>query len=255
MDVIGIWTYFALGAVQGVTELLPVSSSGHLVLAHAWLGATTNDLAFDALLHFATAIAIAGYFWRDIVGIVREGGATLVALLVATIPAGVMGLILEDVMATIFRNPLFVAYALIVGSVCMIGAEWVYRRRTKPFLTTLTVPRAVVVGLFQSLALVPGMSRSGMSIVGGMVMGLSREESARFGFLLGVPLLLGAGAKKTLDMGVVGMSAPVVLGALVAASIAVLVIHYFLRFLRTHTLYPFVAYRVALAVAILLLMP
>jgi len=253
MGLMSIWTYLLLGAVQGITELLPVSSSGHLILVHAWLGTTANDLAFDALLHFATALAIAGYFWRDIVRIVRERSAILIVLLVATIPAVVLGLLLEDVMATVFRNPHLVAYALIAGSVCMVGVEWMYRRRTEPFVMALSVPRAVVVGLFQSLALIPGMSRSGMSMVGGMAMGLSREESARFGFLLGVPLLLGAGAKKTLDLGVVGVSTSMVLGAVVAAGIAVLVIHYFLRFVRTHTLYPFVAYRVVLAIGILLL--
>lgn len=246
-----LWTYMLLGVVQGATELLPVSSSGHLILTHAWLGATSGDLAFDALLHFATALAIGVYFRKDIARIVRSVNPELIALAVATIPAVIAGLLLEDTMATLFRSPELVAYMLLAGSVLMIGAEYMLARRTQ-HVAELNWKQAITVGVFQSLALIPGMSRSGMSMVGGISMGLSREGAARFGFLLGVPLLLGAGAKKTLDLGIGGVSLGMVAGAVVAAAVALLVIHVFLKFVRTHTLTPFIAYRVILAAAIIL---
>lgn len=269
-----IWTHSILGVVQGLTELLPVSSSGHLILTHEWLGVSgDNDLAFDALLHFATALAIAVYFWGDIkalcaaalqiptqvrAGIALNGAQMLVvAIGAATAPAILFGVFLEGVMGTLFRNPHLVAWALITGSVIMALAEWYSRiPRAVPLPIDgieMTWKKGLLVGLFQSLALVPGMSRSGMSIAGGIFTGLDRAAAARFGFLIGIPLLLGAGAKKTLELGLTSVTGSMLFGALLAFIVALLVIHYLLAFLRNNPLTIFIVYRVILAVGILVL--
>jgi len=270
-----------LGMLQGITEFLPISSSGHLILAHTWIGTVSGGLTFDAVLHFATALSILVYFWRDLFSLARsafrwmrikdihEGEKTLiVALIVATIPAVILGLLLEDIMATMFREPLLVAGALLVGSAIMFFAEKhryalaASRRHTKVDteergMETLHTGQAVLIGLFQSLALVPGMSRSGMAISGGMYMGLSREESAKFAFLLAVPLLLGAGAKKLIE--IISLSsgtyqfAPLIIGAFAAFVVGLTVIHYLLKFLREHSLMVFVWYRTLLAALIFVL--
>lgn len=249
-----------LGIVQGLTEFLPISSSGHLIIARELFGITTaGGLAFDAVLQCATAIAIVLYFWRDLWMLARGFFARDAAamrevfyLVLATIPAVALGVLLEQAMETVFRNILLVIGALVVGSAIIASIEWLVRTRgTEP----LSVPRALGVGLFQSLALVPGMSRSGMTIVGGMLMGLSREAATRFAFLLGIPVLLGSGVKKIFDI-THGGNIPVetsalVWGGCVAFVVGILVIHFLLKFLRTHTLMPFVYYRLALAVFLL----
>jgi len=254
-----------LGVVQGLTEFLPVSSSGHLVLAHQIFGfATEGGLAFDAVLHFATALAVLLYFWRDIYSLLRtvprlgqfrtDNEVRLaLALAVATVPAVILGLLLEDFMATVFRNPLLVACTLVIGA----GVIWYAEKRGAANSATDIPPvkGGIIVGLFQSLALVPGMSRSGMAISGAMYLGLTRAAATRFAFLFAVPLLLGAGAKKILDIAdgavSVGNITPLVVGAIAAFLTGLLVIHYFLRFVRTHSLMPFVWYRLVLAVAVL----
>ncbi len=260
-----------LGAVQGLTEFLPVSSSGHLVLLHEWLAvhAGEADLAFDAMLHFATAAAVIVYFRGDIVSLVRAFFALLrrvhkpgefnreehmvLAIIVGTIPAVVLGLFFEDVMDTLFRNPLLVAATLVAGSLIMLAAE----RFSQPQLNFgVGWKKGLAIGLWQSLALVPGMSRSGMTISGGMLLGLSREFAAKFGFLLGVPVMLGAGAKKFFDLVSAdllgGIGVEVFIGAVVAFLVGIAVVHYLLRFLSRHSLKVFVWYRIVLAGVIVL---
>ncbi len=245
-----------LGIVQGLTEFLPISSSGHLIIAREVFGITTEGgLAFDAVLQCATALAIVLYFWRDLFALARGTFSRerrvlteVLYLAVATVPAVILGILLEDAMETVFRNVALVAGTLVVGSVIMAAIEWIVRAQAR---TEMTVPRAVSIGLFQALALVPGMSRSGMTIVGGMLAGLSREAATRFAFLLGIPVLLGSGLKKIFDIAQgtdsAGAIGPLVLGGMVAFAVGLLVIHFLLKFLRTHTLMPFVWYRLVLA--------
>lgn len=264
-----ILTNSALGVIQGLTEFLPISSSGHLILAREFVGSSgTLDLSLDALLHFATATAIVVYFWRDILSLIhaalqliQKAGKpsnltheeqTVVALIVGTVPAVVFGLLLEDIMETLFRNPLLVAGTLVVGSLIMLAAEHWRRWRNSTVLAT-GWKKGLVLGLFQSLALIPGMSRSGMTISGGMLFGLERADAAKFGFLLGVPVLLGAGAKKALELGFGGIDAAVILGTATAFVVALLVIHYLLKYLRSNTLHVFIGYRILLAVLIVFL--
>ncbi len=255
-----------LGLIQGITEFLPVSSSGHLILVTDFLGVLSNSsLAFDAVLHLATATAVLLYFRRDFwlmfQALLRKLGrlpvderevARVVALLVGTVPAVIVGLLLEDIMATVFRNPLLVALSLVAGSLLFIFAEWRYYN-TVPH-SEITLATGVKVGLFQCLALIPGFSRSGATIAGGMLMGLTRSEAARFGFMLAVPLLLGAGIKKLLELLAVGgdISVSVIaIGAGTAFFVGLLAIHFMITFVRQYSLWPFIWYRLFLALMVI----
>lgn len=251
-----------LGVIQGVTEFLPVSSTGHLVLAHEWLAIEgVNALAFDAVLHFATTAAVMTYFWSDIWGLVQvalrklgrlpvnERDITLLyALVVGTVPAVVLGVLLEPFVSEHLRTPLFVAGVLFTASIFFMYAEWRYY--LKPAHGEVNIKRGLLVGLFQALALLPGMSRSGSTIAGGMLLGLSRYEAVRFSFLLAIPITLGVGIKMTLDLmkeeGVVDWLA-IGVGAAIAYVTALIVIHFFLKFIRRYTLWPFVWYGIILA--------
>jgi undecaprenyl-diphosphatase len=251
------WSLALLGFVQGVTEFLPISSSGHLILARAFFDLSPEfGLAIDAVLQLATVLAIVVYFWPDIRSLsARENRTTAYAILIGTVPAVVLGLMLEDVMATLFRSPELVAYALVTGSVVMLAAE--YLPRLLPRFEPTWWVQGTVVGLFQALALVPGMSRSGMTIAGGMFLGLDRSAAARFGFHLAVPILLGTGVKKLFELGASGaltsLGTPLVLGALVSFVSGLLAIHLLLAIVRRTPLTVFVVYRVLLASLILLL--
>ena len=255
-----------LGAVQGLTEFLPVSSTGHLILTRTLFDIIdSNALAFDAVLHLATATAVIVYFRNDLWQLAQTGmrklgklpvnqrdETLLYALLIATIPAVILGLLLESFMESVFRSPLLVATVLIAGSGLFIYAEWMYVH--KPQENIMTVKKGLKIGLFQTLALIPGMSRAGATISGGMLLGLSRVESARFSFLLAVPVITGAGLKMFIEMIISGQSIawiPVLIGAVISFSVGLSAIHFLLGFVRTHTLWPFIWYRIILALFVM----
>jgi undecaprenyl-diphosphatase len=256
-----------LGIVQGIAEFLPISSTGHLILLRDVLGVVTeHGLAVDAVLHLATACAVLLYFWRDwrdlAVGVWRwvRGGLVTAeqktlfwVLLLGTAPAVVLGILLEDAMETTFRSSELVALVLVVGSVLFVIAEFAGKRCVEK--VALSVPRGVALGFFQALALVPGMSRSGSLISGGLLLGLSREYAARIAFLLGLPVMLGAGAKKMLDLSaatLVGDEWSIIFfSAAVAFFVGIVSIHYLLKFLRNHSLWVFAVYRIVLAIFVL----
>lgn len=251
-----------LGVVQGITEFLPISSSGHLVLVREWLSIdATNALAIDAILHFATTAAVIIYFRSDIMVIVsavlrklgklpvNEKDMTLFyALVVGTVPGVVLGLFLEPIISTHFQSAGIVAIMLFLASIFFLYSEWRYY--VSPPHGEITVKKGIQVGLFQALALIPGFSRSGATIAGGMLLGLSRYEASRFSFLLAIPITLGVGAKKSIDLlaedGAVEWL-PIMIGAGVAFVMALIVIHFFLQFIRKYTLWPFVWYGFILA--------
>jgi undecaprenyl-diphosphatase len=269
------WLIFSiLGLVEGITEFLPISSSGHLIVARELLGATNaNGLAVDAVLQFGTILAVVVYFFKDLLNLAytalyrvlgkpvrKEDERLLVALIIGTVPAVILGFLLEKTMDTIFRNTHLVAYALIFGSLIFIFAEYLSRRGKKyGGVESVDFFKAFVIGLFQTIALVPGMSRSGMTISGGLFLGLSREAAAKFGFLLSVPVILGAGAKKFFELQSMGdlsaLGTPLLLGSVMAFLSGLVAIHALLKFLRTHPLYVFAVYRVLLALAILVFLP
>lgn len=251
-----------LGFVQGVTEFLPVSSTGHLVLVRDWLSVTgANALAFDAILHFATTAAVILYFRSDLWNLlqvvlrklgrlpVNQKDMTMVyALAVGTVPAVVLGLTLESLIDLYLRETLIVAGVLFAASVFFMYTEWKYYLR--PAHGEISVRTGVFIGFFQALALLPGMSRAGATIAGGMLLGLSRVEAARFSFLLAIPITLGAGAKMLLDLMHLGGEVDwflISIGSAVAFVTALLVIHFFLQFIRRYTLWPFVWYGIILS--------
>ena len=176
------------------------------------------------------------------------------AIILGTIPAVIAGLFLESYMETVFRSSLIVAGTLALGSLIFIAAEWVALRVPKG---PLTVWKGIGIGVMQTLALIPGMSRSGMSISAGLFLGLTRDEAARFSFLLAFPILLGSGLKKLADLASGGVLSDIGLsllaGAVTAFFVGIVVIHYLLKYLKNHTLIAFAWYRAVLAVAVLAL--
>ena len=220
-----------------------------------------GSLAFDAVLQLATTLAVILYFSKDLWLIgqtalrklgrlpVNQKDLTLLyALLIGTVPAIILGILLESLMDTVFRSSILVAVVLVLGSLFFIYAEWVYYSRVPQNILTRSI--GFKIGLFQCLALVPGMSRSGATIAGGMLLGLSRSEAARFSFLLSIPILLGSGTKKLIELIQVGGDVSwvaLVVGAITAFFTGLWAIHFLLTFIRTHTLWPFIWYRLLLA--------
>ena len=264
----GILDAILLGVVQGLTEFLPISSSGHLILARDVLGLSgEGSLAFDAALHLATALAIIWYFRVDIKKLVMTGYhwirrqpteqetlRLLIAILIGSIPAVIAGVLFGDIIEAIFRSAFSVAGALIIGSIIMLFAESYRNKSNTP--GPITKPHALAVGFFQALALIPGMSRSGMTIAGGMLLGLTREQAARFTFLLALPVILGAGGMKFVELlsgtdASVGIAA-LLLGCLAAFLSGLVAVWGLMKLLRRYSLVPFVIYRVLLAVIVLL---
>jgi undecaprenyl-diphosphatase len=263
-----IWEAFGLGLLQGVTEFLPVSSSGHLVLARAILGSdVTYGLTFDAVLHLATVLAVIVYFWRDLyrlgqtvlrklgrLPVNQDDALLLKVLVIGTIPAVVAGLLLESYVSVIFNSPLIVAALLFTTAIFFMFAEYYHFRYPRQY--QITTRSAWWVGGWQVLALLPGVSRSGITMGAGMIYGLSRTVATRFSFLLAIPLITGVGVKKLLDVLVEGGGA-IPLMALGVASVtafvsALIVVHWFMNFVRRNTLWPFVWYILVLVSFILL---
>lgn len=251
-----------LGVVQGVTQFLPISSTGHLVVTRTVFGVVdTGGFAFAAVLYLAIASAIIVYFFPDLWLLTQTGlrklgklpvnkrdETLLYSLLIAAVPAVVLGLLLESVVQSLFTSPLLVAGVLFAGSFLLMYAEWIHQK--KPRTNEINPRKGFKIGLFQTLALIPGMSQSGATIAGGMLLGLSRAESARFAFLLAVPVLLGAGFKKFIEMissAEVVAWVPVISGSVIAFFAALFAVHFMMKFVRTHTLWPFIWYRIILA--------
>jgi undecaprenyl-diphosphatase len=251
-----------LGLVQGITQFLPISSSGHLILLRDFLSVdAANALAYDAVLHLATTVAVITYFWSDLWVLVQamlrklgrlpvnEKDMTMFyALALGTIPAVVLGVALEPVFDKSTVSPGLVAMMLFASSVFLMYVEWRYY--TRPTHEVVTAKRGFLVGLFQALALLPGFSHSGVTLAGGMLHGMSRYEAARFSFLLAIPITLGVGSRKFIgflqDGGVVDWGV-VLVGAGVAAVTSFLVIHFFLTYIKRYTLWPFIWYSVVLS--------
>jgi undecaprenyl-diphosphatase len=191
-----------LGILQGVTEFLPVSSSGHLILGEEVLGLEVQSLkSFDVVVHLGSLLAIFFYFRKDILGLIKgffrlitgntkdEYSRLVMFIIVGTIPAVIVGFTMEDYIDQYFRNSLAVAICMvIVGLVFLLGEKMAKQRNE------ISWKSSIIIGLVQSLALIPGVSRSGSTIVAGLFVGINREKAARFSFLLGIPAIAGAGA-------------------------------------------------------------
>ncbi len=255
-----------LGAVQGITEFLPISSSGHLVALPAVLGWKEHSLQFDIALHMGTVLALVLYFWKDwasmglaILGLGpgtpeerRERSRLAWVLMVACVPAAVLGVTIADAAETTLRSPLLVA-----GMLAGVGVLLLIADRTSRGARTVKDARlldGVTVGLAQALALVPGVSRSGITMTAGLMRNLSREDAARFSFLLSVPVTLGAGLFGLRDLFLGGLPAsdlaPFVAGTVASAVVGYATIAFLLDYVRKHDLRIFVYYRWALAALI-----
>lgn len=259
-----------LGIVQGLTEFLPISSSGHLIIARDFLNITqTGGLAFDAILQLATVCAVLLYFRKDVYGLILnifrknkdvEKNKITMFLIIGTIPAIIFGFLLEEYMETIFRNISLVALTLVIGSLIMFVADFVLEKRSEKLEQNkdLTIVRSIVIGLFQSLALIPGMSRSGMSISGAYLMGISKEKAIRFSFLLAIPIIFGSGILKLIEIIqepalVSGGLSILVAGFISAFLFGWIAIDFLLKFLKTNTFKIFIIYRILLAILLLIL--
>lgn len=242
-----------LGILQGLTEFLPVSSSGHLVLGQALLGMEGELITFDVFVHVGTLFAVAVVFWQDIVDIFRHLFSRFTLLLiVGCIPAAIMGLLLDDFFTALFGSVTAVACALIVTGILLFISDRFKGQRT---LKEMKFRDALVIGVFQGLAITPGLSRSGSTIFGALLCGLKRSEAAKFSFIISIPVILGAALKEGYDL--VSESAMVVewtyfLGAAVAAVCGYLAIRIFLKLLEKAKLRYFSYYVWILAAAVLI---
>ncbi len=282
--VISYFQAIVIGLLQGVTELFPISSLGHSVLVPAWLGwhTITKDqstespyLAFLVVLHVATALALLVYFRADWARIIRAFFRTLKTrslqtsdermawlLIVASLPAGLIGVVFEHKLRTVFAKPLAAAIFLTINGVILLFGDWVRRQAAVEKLVathetsrseseegrrtdTLDFKEAVVVGVAQIGSLFAGISRSGITMVAGLARGLDHEDAARFSFLLATPIILAAGIYKIPDLtghlgnGVRGQA---LVGGAFAAVAAFVSVHFLVRFFQTRNLLPFAIY-------------
>lgn len=253
-----------LAIVQGLTEFLPISSSGHLVLVPSFFGWSDQGMAFDVAMHFGSLTAVLIYFRQDIVTLLRGTSQVLtanvssfesrlaLAIGLGTIPAAVVGLALGDWIGANLRSPVVIAGTLSGYAVLMFLADRLGKKTRD--LKSIGVRDVVVIGIAQSLALVPGTSRSGITISAALALGFERTEAARFSFLLAVPVILLATAY---ELTILAASEATVawgqlaFGAAVSALVAYLSIEFFMRFVNRVGLLPFVLYRIALAAVIL----
>jgi undecaprenyl-diphosphatase len=258
-----------LGIVQGITEFLPISSSGHLVLGKALLGIHTQGIAFEVFVHFGTFLAVLTIFWGDCWNILRAWGNVLrhpspghwslcyqedpffrlgFLIVLATIPAVVIGLLFEHQVEAAFSHPLFVSFALLVTGTILLGTRW-----TKPKDTRFGVVRAFIIGCAQAFAILPGISRAGSTIAAGMYTGVERSEAARFSFLLALPVILGACVVKGKELLHTGIPAEegvtLLIGTIVAYVVGVVALKWLLGVIRRGRLDWFAYYCYAVGLA------
>ena len=265
-----IYQVIVLAIIQGVTEFLPISSTAHLALAPWLLGWTDPGLTFDIALHLGTLLAVLGYFFRTWVQLIAHGfgidygddpllkqnRSLLWLLAIGTIPVGVCGYLFGKQAETTWRNPFVIGTMLIVVGVLMWVSERVGTRARD--MGQVTLADSLVIGAAQALAIVPGTSRSGITITAGLFRNLDRVAAARFSFLLATPAIAGAAAKALHDLIKHGglpadMRTAFVLGIVLSGITGLAVIALFLRFLQRHTLYFFIYYRIVFGIIVIAL--
>ncbi len=255
-----------LAAVQGLTEFLPISSSAHLILAPLVTGYQDQGLAFDVAVHVGTLAAVIGYFRHEVVAIATDFFRSWIdptarsresrlgwMIIIATLPVGLFGLLMKSLVETDLRSPLVIAITTIGFGVLLLIADLKGKRRRDEYDIRWT--HALVIGLFQAMAIIPGTSRSGSTMTAGLFLGLSRRAASRFSFLISIPTILMSGGLLTLDL--IQSDTPadwasISLGVVLAFVTAYLCIHLFLRFIETMGMLPFVIYRFLLGGLILL---
>ena len=239
------------GLAQGLGEFLPISSSAHLVLIPWLLRWTDPGLTFDVALHVGTLVAVVLYFWKDWLQLIIKGftearsvkGRLFWYLVVATLPGAIGGFLLEKKAETVFRSPMLIAIMLILMGILLY---WADRRSTKKMeMDKITFGTSLLVGISQVLAIIPGVSRSGITMTTGLLMGLTREGAARFSFLLSTPIIFGAAMVKL--PGVFSnpsvITTDFMIGMLVSCITGIASISFLLRYVQTKDFLPFVWYR------------
>jgi len=259
-----------LGIVQGLTEFLPISSSAHLRIVGAFLpSAQDPGAAFTAITQIGTEAAVVVFFWRDIVRIIGSWWAALLGriprndpdarmgwlIIIGSIPIVVLGLVFKDQIETVFRSLWLVAIMLIVFGVLLGVADAIGARRRK--LKDLTLGHGIVYGLAQSLALIPGVSRSGGTITAGLLLGYEREAAARYAFLLAIPAVFGSGvyqAVKSIGEPSVFSAGETLAATGIAFVVGLGVIAFFMRWISQRSFLPFVVYRILLGIVLIVLL-
>ncbi len=249
---------FILGVVQGATEFLPVSSSGHLVLVPAVLDWNSPSLIFDATVHLATMLAVVLVFWKDICDIIRAWFKQLAAgrpfattesrlgwwIIIGTIPGVLAGLLLKDMFESLFSNPRAAGAFLLVTALLLVLAELLGKRSRS--LDSMSWLDSLLIGIGQAVAIAPGISRSGATMTVGMLRGMTRESAARFSFMLALPIIFGAWLVQLLDIAAQGdLNAQIpalLVGFLTAGISGYLAIRWLLNYVKRHRLYPFAVY-------------
>ncbi len=252
----------ALAVLQGLTEFLPISSSAHLILLPVIVGWDDQGLAFDVAVHVGTLTAVVVYYRKDLLKLISAWFGSLLGkgfndeaklawyVGLGTIPVGLVGISLSDGMQEALRSPLVIAAATIVFALLLWWAD----KRAKEQRDTITLLDAVVVGLCQAIALIPGTSRSGITITAGLLLGLKREYAAKFSFLLSIPVIALAGSLKALELYQSGFDILwgfMFIGAVVSAVVAYLSIAWFLKLLNKISMMPFVWYRLVLGIVLI----
>ncbi|MBE9561193.1 MAG: undecaprenyl-diphosphate phosphatase [Proteobacteria bacterium] len=260
MDIIQI---IVLALVQGLTEFLPISSSAHLILVPILTGWEDQGLAFDVAVHVGTLTAVVLYFRKEISKMIFAWFASLKGkhsedsrlawgVLIGTIPVGIAGLLFKDVISEHLRTPLVIAATTIIFGFLLWYADWSGKRKRDEH--TLSWKDIVFIGCAQAVALIPGTSRSGITITAGLLLGLTAPAAARFSFLLSIPVIVLAGGMETLEyleVASINDMNDLIIGALISAVSAYLCIHYFLMLLERIGMTPFVIYRLLLGIVLL----
>jgi undecaprenyl-diphosphatase len=247
------------GALQGLTEFLPVSSSAHLVLLPVFTGWEDPGLAFDVALHWGTLVAVALYFRSDVVTLIRDALRCLSGvhtpqtllpfkLIVATVPGALIGLAFEKQAESQFRSPALLACTLSLMGVALWIADRAGRKQND--IDSISWTQALLIGLAQGFAIIPGVSRSGVTITGALILGLKREEAVRFSFLMSMPIILGAGLLKSKYL--VANAGDTSMWLAMASSFAfgIAAIHVLITYVKTKSFAPFVIYRLVLSAGI-----
>jgi undecaprenyl-diphosphatase len=261
-----------LGLVQGITEFLPVSSSGHLAILSLIFGIEEGNLFYSVMLHFSTLLAVVIYFREEVIQLIgaffslvrriykREGNAfekyerMVLMILIGTIPTGIMGVGLGSVFESLYSQLHYIAIALIITGILLLLSERLAKNKYK--IKNFPYANALVIGIFQGFAITPGISRSGATIVGALFMGLDREEAARFSFLLSIPAILGATLLEilSLETGVMLINSGLVIAMILSFVSGLAAISLLMTLIRRGKLYYFSIYVFALAISIWLFM-